>query len=312
MTWFRVDDRFPDHPKAQAAGKNGRALWLAAGPKCAAIDSDGRVDGRMVKLYAAMAEVPAAPSALLLVASGLWHDAKTIVDCDRCSRYADDHGGPLADGDFFFHDWWVYQLDKEGKENPIHRDRELRRKRLNRNQALCRAIRKRDRDRCRYCGVATIWGADRKSGHAGTFDHVDPFGDNSYTNVVVACRRCNGRKRDRTPEEAGMALLPEPQPYEAPTTATRSGSVAPGSGSDPDPRPRDPDPDPDPLTRARETGREPDRAGSGSGSGPGRAGSATGLPDAHHGHDSDDDQDHTHDQDRATPDHDRPDEEPQP
>ena len=60
----------------------------------------------------------------------------------------------------------------------------------------------RDRHRCAYCdGVAT------------TVDHVLPRsrgGANSWLNTVAACGRCNGRKGDRTPIEAGLFLRRDP------------------------------------------------------------------------------------------------------
>lgn len=62
---------------------------------------------------------------------------------------------------------------------------------------------KRDRHTCRYC----------KRPGADTMDHVYPEsrgGPTSWLNCVTACEECNGRKADRTPEEAGMPLLWEP------------------------------------------------------------------------------------------------------
>lgn len=44
-----------------------------------------------------------------------------------------------------------------------------------------------------------------------TVDHMLPVsrgGSNDFTNLVIACFACNHRKRDRTPEEAGMPVLP--------------------------------------------------------------------------------------------------------
>ncbi len=44
-------------------------------------------------------------------------------------------------------------------------------------------------------------------------DHVIPRSRGGHTcweNVVTACERCNGRKGNRTPEEAGMSLLSQP------------------------------------------------------------------------------------------------------
>lgn len=56
----------------------------------------------------------------------------------------------------------------------------------------------RDGHACQYCGRA-----------AENVDHVIPRskqGPHTWENVVAACRRCNSRKKDRTPAEAGMVL----------------------------------------------------------------------------------------------------------
>jgi 5-methylcytosine-specific restriction endonuclease McrA len=60
----------------------------------------------------------------------------------------------------------------------------------------------RDGRRCGYC-----------RGSASTVDHIQPRsrgGRNSWKNTVAACGPCNQRKADRTPAEAGMALLVTP------------------------------------------------------------------------------------------------------
>jgi hypothetical protein len=225
----------------QAAGRDGRALWLAAGVLCAGQNTDGVVSPQIVKIAAALAEVNPRRAVVGLVGSGLWHDAGST--CSRCPVSS------LGVGVYFFHDWVVYQCGKAGKEDSTVRVRELRRKRLIRNPGLTRHIRQRDRDLCRYCGVLTSW-TDRKSAKAGTYDHVDPFGTNSPENVVVACRKCNGIKRDRTPEEAGMLLLPEPAKYQA--------AIKPDPAERPDIKPETSDNQAgglENLVLARETGR---------------------------------------------------------
>lgn len=61
----------------------------------------------------------------------------------------------------------------------------------------------RDRHLCGYCGT-TFADADL------TVEHILPVsrgGQLRWTNVVTACRSCNTRKGNRTPEEAGMPLL---------------------------------------------------------------------------------------------------------
>lgn len=60
----------------------------------------------------------------------------------------------------------------------------------------------RDDHACQYCGRG-----------AENVDHVVPRsrgGAHEWENVVAACRRCNGRKRDQTPAEAGMSLRRSP------------------------------------------------------------------------------------------------------
>ena len=65
---------------------------------------------------------------------------------------------------------------------------------------------KRDGHLCLYCG-------GRFPATALSRDHVRPFyqgGEDLWTNVVTACRRCNNHKANRTPEQAGMQLLAVP------------------------------------------------------------------------------------------------------
>ena len=65
-----------------------------------------------------------------------------------------------------------------------------------------RTVIARDQGKCAYCGFS-----------ADTVDHIVPRskgGKHVWENVVAACRPCNGRKRDRTPEEANMPLLFNP------------------------------------------------------------------------------------------------------
>lgn len=69
------------------------------------------------------------------------------------------------------------------------------------------AVLARDEHTCQYCG-------ERPGRHLLTVDHVLPQsrgGGWSWTNLVAACPACNARKADRTPEEAGMALLRPPR-----------------------------------------------------------------------------------------------------
>jgi hypothetical protein len=61
----------------------------------------------------------------------------------------------------------------------------------------------RDRQVCAYCGG--MFPISRL-----TRDHVTPFsqrGKDSWMNSVTACRACNERKGNNTPEQAGMELI---------------------------------------------------------------------------------------------------------
>jgi len=63
----------------------------------------------------------------------------------------------------------------------------------------------RDKFQCMYCG------SDRKSDL--TVDHILPKsrgGPTTYTNCVTSCIKCNQKKGNRTPEEAGMTLTSAP------------------------------------------------------------------------------------------------------
>ena len=64
----------------------------------------------------------------------------------------------------------------------------------------------RDRNVCAYCG-------DDFHESELTREHIVPFAQNGrdhWMNVVTACRACNARKANRTPEQARMPLLYAP------------------------------------------------------------------------------------------------------
>ena len=71
----------------------------------------------------------------------------------------------------------------------------------------------RDMGVCQYCG-------DETNPHNRSIDHVIPrahwnprrytFKLSSFENVVTSCRTCNLKKRNRTPQQAGMELIRKP------------------------------------------------------------------------------------------------------
>jgi len=71
---------------------------------------------------------------------------------------------------------------------------------LNRKNILTR-----DSNTCQYCGISKI---------QLTIDHILPKvkgGQDSWENLTTACKPCNQKKGDRTPEESGMRLIKIPK-----------------------------------------------------------------------------------------------------
>lgn len=68
----------------------------------------------------------------------------------------------------------------------------------------------RDGYRCQYCGKHE---SELRGRAALEREHVMPRsrgGSEAWTNVTTACTTCNGKKANRTPEEAGMKLRSKP------------------------------------------------------------------------------------------------------
>lgn len=90
----------------------------------------------------------------------------------------------------------VIRLKSGVKYNPF------RRVELNRRNLF-----KRDKNSCVYCG----------SKEELTIDHVMPKsrgGRTTWDNVVTACHKCNNKKDNKTPEEAGLKMKSNPkQPH---------------------------------------------------------------------------------------------------
>jgi 5-methylcytosine-specific restriction endonuclease McrA len=62
---------------------------------------------------------------------------------------------------------------------------------------------KRDNGRCQYCFTSEEL----------TLDHVMPKsrgGKSTWDNLITACKKCNSKKGDFTPQEAGMPLAQSP------------------------------------------------------------------------------------------------------
>ncbi len=73
MTWFKLDDNFPDNPKVVAAVEDAGlgiiGLFVSAGCYCSRQETDGRFPKSMAVRFGATRKLVAA-----LVTHGLWHD----------------------------------------------------------------------------------------------------------------------------------------------------------------------------------------------------------------------------------------------
>lgn len=177
--WVRIEDTFYDHPKIIAAGNAAVGLHVRGLSYACHHMTDGKIPRSFLKGQLKTAE--------RLVLYGLWE----------------------RDGeDYRIHDY--LKFNPSARE--IQSDREIwkRRAAMNANPDLARTVKNRDENTCRYCGRVVDW-RDRKSPLGGTYDHVIPLsqgGDESPENIVVCCRTCNFKKQARTPEQAGMSLVP--------------------------------------------------------------------------------------------------------
>lgn len=181
MAYVRLHDGALSHPKIIGLinFRNPFCLWIWGLSYCQLHLTDGVVP---------RAALPAGSkkAAAVLASHQLWE--------------------PVADG-FRVHDYLQWNDSKE-----VVRDRQrLAKHRIAfmNDPWLKQELRARDQDRCRYCRRVVNW-ADRKSEIGATYDHVDPRGEATLENLVVACRGCNSSKRNRTPEQAGMTLLSAP------------------------------------------------------------------------------------------------------
>jgi len=82
----------------------------------------------------------------------------------------------------------------------------------------------RDSYTCQYCGG--VFNSDQL-----TLDHVLPLskgGPKTWENIVTSCSKCNCKKDDKIPKEAGMKLLREPyRPAWTPKNSLKTTSKDP-------------------------------------------------------------------------------------
>ena len=215
MAWLRIDDRVRTHPKVVQAGPQAAWVWFCGICYCREHLTDG-----VIPAYILSALTPGVNSkkyAAKLVEVGLWHRRD--------------------DGSYEIHDFLDWNPSRSDIEASKEWDR--RRKGLYADPALIKEIRERDQDQCRYCAVPVNW-RDRRGPTGGQFDYVTPRGPNTRENIVVSCRRCNLRKNDRTPAEAGMSLRPVTDEAHS-STENQIGSSSHSTEESSSPRARTPD-----------------------------------------------------------------------
>jgi hypothetical protein len=128
-------------------------------------------------------------------------DAKVIVEALVNSGFLDRE----SDAGLSIHDWHDYagRLMEQRKAQADYKRRQYS---LYNDMRLTKAVRNRDGDKCQYCGKIVNWN-DRRGVDGGTYDHVDPDGENTPDNTVVCCRSCSSKKDGRTLEQAEMSLI---------------------------------------------------------------------------------------------------------
>lgn len=204
MAWLRLDDGFDNDPAILAIARNRAEADRIVGVLttlmlyCARHGTDGYVPELIVrehvrsrKLLQRLTDPPDGGTALLHT-----RDSK-------CECLSDREWRPGAT--YYVHHYLQSNPTKDETDVKRAKQAELR------DRELQTAVRRRDGGRCRYCG-RDVNQYDRRSAGGECFDHVDPAVAAGAANLVTSCRGCNSRKGDRTPEAAGMALQPLPDP----------------------------------------------------------------------------------------------------
>ncbi|HEY0642294.1 MAG TPA: HNH endonuclease [Nocardioides sp.] len=230
--WLKIHDGMPFDPKVMLLGKTKAQVNEAIGmaTRLWAWCAQQRTDGF---LPAAVVEAVGTPACVKRLTTPVFERKPFLHRVGAQCTCLGDRRWP-ADAAYLVHDYLRYNPSRDENDVDKAQRRELR------DRELRAAIRRRDADRCRYCGIDVSW-QDHRSARGGVLDHVVPNLAAGPDNLVVACRGCNTRKGKRTPEAAGMRLLPLPDQPAGPTTRTPETHDGPKTdprsnhGSDPKP-----------------------------------------------------------------------------
>ena len=196
MVWDRVHDGAAEMPEILGMARTQReadhllGAYMSLHIYCAKHTTNGFLPEVKVRQHLRGRKLDA------FVASGLLHAAGHACECMKGQKWR-----PGAA--YYVHHYLQWNPTKEEMEVDRAKRAELK------DQELLKAIRRRDKDLCRYCGQQTNR-ADTVGRRGLVFDHVDPAQACGARNLVVSCRSCNSRKGQRTPEAAGLTLMPEP------------------------------------------------------------------------------------------------------
>lgn len=137
-------------------------------------------------------------------------DVTDLLGCDEdqakaiMSAFVEMEMLEVQDDAYHVKNWDKRQFTAEYHQQERHREKRealgLPRRRWI-NEKVRDAVMQRDGEACVYCSSETNL----------TLDHIIPEikgGDNSESNLVVACRACNAKKREFTIEQAGMSYRP--------------------------------------------------------------------------------------------------------
>lgn len=187
MSWVRLSDNYIDHPKFVALSHRAFRLWHEGLAYARRHQTDGLIPFSIVRSlrHFTKGSEKELATPYIPTAAPLWE----LIP---------------ATG-YKIHDYLDWNLSKE--EENQQRLEAKNRVALSRDTELRNALRRRDGEHCRYCAEPVSW-TDRRGPKGATYDHVVPGLDNTMDNLVVACRSCNSKKGGRTPEQAGMSLLP--------------------------------------------------------------------------------------------------------
>lgn len=184
--WIRLDDQIAHHPKFLKAGPIASWLWIG----CVGYAQRFLTDGF----------IPAGAVTTLCNVDRPALYIKRLLLCGLLEQYKNG---------YLIHDYLNHNASRSEVEADKKWDRF--RKELYSDPTLVRAIKVRDANRCRYCAVEVNWN-DRRGPTGGQFDHVIPRGPNTLDNIVVACRRCNCSKGNRTQMALNSGLQSSSEP----------------------------------------------------------------------------------------------------